>query len=107
MTLEDEFERACLEAVAECQRLGYPPNAWVAMIRRHGAAEAARQLLLSGDVQEGFHRLVRLGRLDLTVEFAVLNPYWSRLFDTRYREAAHWRLGQAMRGQPITAPTHV
>jgi len=69
------------------------------MMRQMGAVEAARRLLVSGDVQEGFHRLVRMGRIDLTIEFAVLNPKWNSIFDVRYREPAWWRLEQAMKGQ--------
>jgi hypothetical protein len=67
------------------------------MMRQMGAVEAAKWLLVSGDVQTGFHRLVSMGRIDLTVEFAVLNPKWDRIFDVRYREPAWWRLQQAMK----------
>lgn len=57
------------------------------MINRLGAVEAAKQLLLSGEVQEGFDRLVSMGRMDLTVEFAVLSSSWDRLFDARHRRS--------------------
>ena len=96
MGLEEDFESACWTAVAECKALGYPPNIWISMMRDMGAVNAARQLLISGDVQEGFHRLPRMGRMDLTIEFAALNPKWNSLFDVRHREAAWWRLQQAM-----------
>lgn len=62
-----------------------------------GAAAAARRLLASGDIQNGFERLIRMGRGDLTVEYAALQPQWSELFDERHREAAQWRLHQAAR----------
>jgi hypothetical protein len=94
--LEDDFENECWIAVAKCKALGYPPNIWISMMRNMGAVNAARQLLISGDVQEGFHRLVRMGRIDLTIEFAALNSKWDSLFDVRHREAAWWRLEQAM-----------
>lgn len=63
-----------------------------------GPVAAAKHLLESGDVQPGFERLVREGRLDLTVEMAVLNPKWDGLFDKPHREAAWWRLAQALKG---------
>jgi hypothetical protein len=97
MTLEDEFEQACRRAIAECSDFGYAPTAWQGMLDRWGAAEAARRILVSGDIQTGFERLVRERRLDLTVELAVLNPKWDRLFDRQVREAAWWRLANATR----------
>jgi hypothetical protein len=38
------------------------------MVRRWGAAEAARRLLVNGDIQYGFRRLVQSSRPELTVE---------------------------------------
>ena len=67
------------------------------MIEAHGAADAARRLLLSPDVQSGFERLTREGRVDLTIEFAVLHPKRERLFTPQEREAAWWRLQMASR----------
>jgi hypothetical protein len=65
------------------------------MIRQHGAAEAARRLVVSGDIQTGFERLVHAGRPELTIEWAVTDPHWLPLFDPQYRDAARWRLDQA------------
>ena len=57
---EDEAasERASWEAI-EMQTPGSPYHltAWIAIVRRWGAAEAARRLLISGDIQPGFRRL--------------------------------------------------
>jgi hypothetical protein len=99
-TLEELFEQACQEAIEESRGLRppYVPTVWIQMIQRHGAADAARRLLESGDIQTGFERLVRAGRLDLTVEMAVLHPKWEGLFGKQHREAAWWRLSQAGRG---------
>jgi len=96
MTLAGDFEEACERATAESEALGYSPAAWKTMMRRWGAVEAAKRLLISGDVQDGFERLVKMGRVDLTLESAVLDPAWDDLFglDPRYREAARWRLRQ-------------
>jgi predicted RNA polymerase sigma factor len=97
MSLEDEFESACMNAIDACERLSppYRPTAWRSMIVRHGAVEAARRLVVSGDIQSGFERLVRAGRAELTIEWAVTDPYWQPLFDPQYRDAAQWRLSQA------------
>ena len=93
--LEREFAAACIAAIEESRRLGYDPVAWTEMAHRHGAAEAARRLLVSGDIQTGFQRLVALGRPDLTIECAALSERWAPLFHDSHREAARWRLRQA------------
>jgi hypothetical protein len=89
------FALACEKAIAECRRLGYVPQAWIAMVERHGAVEASKKLLVNGDIQTGLLRLLRLGRADLTVEHAVLEERWQYLFDDQDRELARWRLEQA------------
>lgn len=67
------------------------------MVERHAAVEAAERLLVSGDIQTGLLRLLRLGRVDLTVEQAVLDPRWAELFYDQDRQLAQWRLDQAQR----------
>lgn len=96
MTLENDFHAECVHAVDECRRLKYLPTTWIGMMNGPGgAAAAARRLLVSGDIQSGFERLIRMGRADLTVEYAVLQPRWHDLFEEQHREAAQWRLDRA------------
>jgi len=97
MTTEEDFETACLGAIEECRRMNprYVPKAWIQMIERHGAVEAARRLVVSSEIQSGFTELVERDRSDLTIEYAVLNPRWNTLFSEDLREAARWRLRQA------------
>lgn len=73
---EAAYERATWEAITECRRLKppYDPSAWIGMIHRWGAAEAGRRLLISGDIQYGFRRLIAAGRQDLTIEWSALQP---------------------------------
>jgi hypothetical protein len=95
---EARFEAACYRAIEECRALrpSYVPTTWIRMIEQHGAFEAACRLVVSGDLQDGFLRLVRAGRRDLTIEHAVGLPEWSELFRRRpdVLEAAAWRLRQ-------------
>jgi hypothetical protein len=94
---EAAYERECWAAIEECKNLvpPYHPTAWISMIQRWGAAEAARRLLVSGDIQDGFQRLIDAGRVDLTVERSALYPRWHPIFRDSHREAARWRLRQA------------
>lgn len=95
--LAAEFEQESRAAVKETRKFDYNPSIWVSMMNELGAVAAARRLLLSPDIQSGFERLAREGRVDLTIEFAVLNPKWDRLFGLAERQAAWWRLQQATR----------
>ena len=97
MNIEERFEKACQEAIDECREMDPPyiPTVWTQMIRRHGAVEAARRLVVSADIQSGFTELVERNRADLTIESAVVNPRWNLLFGPDVREAARWRLAQA------------
>ncbi len=91
---EAAYERATWEAIDECRYLTppYHPNIWIGMVRQRGGAEAARHLLVNGNIQDGFRRLIAAGRVDLTVEWSALNPRWRRIFQEPHREAARWRL---------------
>jgi hypothetical protein len=96
-SLEDEFQMACDAAVNECKVLipDYNPTGWIGMSRNLGATEAARRLVVKGDIQTGFERLVSAGHPELTIEWAILSPRWEPLFSEQHREAARWRLRQA------------
>lgn len=95
MSLEEEFHGACEAAVQECRALGYTPTAWIGMMQRYGGVVAAKRLLVSGDLQPGLLRLLKLGRIDLTVEHVVRLDRWYDLFNDQDRELATWRLEQA------------
>jgi hypothetical protein len=94
---EVAYERECWAAVEECKNLNPPyyPTAWIGMMQRWGAAEAARRLLVSGEIQDGFQRLIDADRADLTVEWSALYPRWNQIFHDGHRAAARWRLRQA------------
>jgi hypothetical protein len=94
---EAAYERESWAAIDECRNLDppYHPAPWIGMMQRWGAAEAARRLLASGEIQYGFRRLVEAGRADLTVEWSALRPRWNRIFHDGHRAAATWRLQQA------------
>lgn len=92
---EREFTLACKHAIAECRTLGYNPSIWTRMVEEHGGVVTARRLIKSGDMQAGLLRLVGLGRVDLTVEHAVLDERWHDLFTEEDRDLARWRLAVA------------
>lgn len=92
--LEDQFQREALEGIREGKRLGYNPTYWIRMLDEHkGAVPAAKQLLVTGDQwQSGLTRLYELRRLDLSVEYMVLDPKYTSLFTDQERDTSRRRL---------------
>lgn len=90
--LEQEFESEVRTAVLECHRLHYHPSDFEGMLAVATASHVAEKLVLSGDMQSGFRRLAKMGRLDLTVEALVAKPKFAPLFKPAIIEAARWRL---------------
>lgn len=70
----------------------YWPNYFLRMVRNEGGVAAARKLLGDGKVSEGFLRLVKARRLDLSVEYFVLKPRYAALFTPEERKIARDRL---------------
>jgi hypothetical protein len=68
----------CERSVKEC---GYNPHVFVKMINSHGVLSACRQVIRSRRAPSGFTTLWEKGRLDLTVEAAVLQSPWRELFE--------------------------
>ena len=62
------------------------------MVRNQGGVVAARKLLADHKVSEGFLRLVKARRLDLSVEYFVLKPRYAPLFTQEERKVARDRL---------------
>jgi hypothetical protein len=72
--------------------LSYHPTVFVEMVERHGGVETARRLLSTEDIQYGFDKLWEHDRLDLTVEYHVLQPHFKELFNENVRREATRRL---------------
>jgi hypothetical protein len=91
---EQQFEEAMWNIYEEAKR---PPCRYNAgyfrkMLIEYGGRETARRLLQTIEVQEGFTELYLCNRIDLTVEFHVLQPRFRGLFTSEERQAATQRL---------------
>lgn len=93
--LEQAFEGRIRAAVFECHSLGYHPSDFEGMLANATAVQVAEKLVMGGDIQSGFKRIARMGRIDLSVESIMLEPQFAHLFRPAVIEAARWRLGQA------------
>ncbi len=74
--------------------IGYNPTRFSQMVAELGGVEAARRLLAGTPEMssDGFERLEAAGKLDMSVEFFALLPWYSELFTPDERETALWRL---------------
>lgn len=90
---ERRFHRAMVEIYETAKRdLGYNATRFLRMVSERGGLAAARQLLWSDQISDGFETLRSHGRLDLTVEAHVLKEEYAELFTEEDRQRARDRL---------------
>lgn len=90
---EDLFHRAMVGVYERARdEAGYNATRFIQMVAERGGLETARQLLHGRDVSDGFAALWEKGRLDLSMEFQVLQPQFEALFSEEEREMARQRL---------------
>jgi hypothetical protein len=93
--VSDELKRRFDSAMLNIYRrakddAGYNATRFLQMLTEHGGVETAQRLLPS--MSDGFTELWKRGRLDLTVEYLVVQPEWARLFTDAERDVAKRRL---------------
>lgn len=91
--LEDKFHDAMLDlyrvAKTACR---YDGRAFLGMLSTDGGVQTAHKLLCDQAIQYGFTQLYLCGRLDLTVEYLVLDQRFKSLFSEAERAEARRRL---------------
>lgn len=95
MTVQEQlFEAHLRSCIDVCHQLDYHPGYFERMLNEHGGVGAAKRLMVPNDRegQTGFQRIMGLGRPDLTVEHAMLEPNFSSLFTAQELTLARWRL---------------
>ena len=93
--MEDEFYEEMLRLYTDAVAVGYTPSRFLDMVRESGGVGAAKRLLDSPDISDGFTRLWHMKRLDLTVEAVVVRPIWWSLFSPEQIATAGQRLEDA------------
>jgi hypothetical protein len=91
---ENDLTEAMYSAYHESKKLKYNPVRFLKMLSGKGAFATAK-LLLAGDfddISEGFTKLWKLNRLDLTVEAICLRPQFRGLFSEKELSIARKRL---------------
>ena len=88
---EAAFDEAMMQVYMRAKsEADYVPTRFLQMLQEHGGVETARRLL--PQMSEGFAKLWEKGRLDLTVEYVILQPQWRSLFTDAERDIARRRL---------------
>jgi hypothetical protein len=93
--LVKRFHAAMVEIFHEAKRqVGYNATYFLRMVTDLGGLAAARRLLHSPTVSDGFTALWERGRLDLSVEALVLQEHFRGLFTEQDLERARERLAE-------------
>ena len=87
------FDAAVLELVETWKReVQYSATRFRQMVDRRGGVETARRLLDRPDVSSGFLKLKQAGKLELTIEYLILQREFTTLFTFEERGIARGRL---------------
>lgn len=79
--LEQAFTRDLLDRCEAARReCGYNPARFVQMVAKYGGVQTAKELIRKRGVSDGFTTLQMCGRLDLTMEAAVVERKYAELF---------------------------
>jgi hypothetical protein len=90
---KDDFKRKLLKAVDNCIiHYRYKPSYFLQMLDNYGAVGTAMKLVTVAKFHEGFTKLWKFGRLDLTVEAKMLRSPYRQLFSEEVVDKASARL---------------
>jgi hypothetical protein len=90
--LEDQFHLEMLLIYEEAKEFGYYPARFLGLVHARGGLRAAKELLWKEGVSDGFIRLWKEDRLDISVEALVLRDPWNTLFTEEELNVARQRL---------------
>lgn len=92
-TLVEEFHEAMVQVYVGAKREAKYNATWfLQMVETRGGLDAAHELLRAREVQTGLTALWERNRLDLSVEYLVLQPKSQCLFTDEERAVARQRL---------------
>ena len=109
MTVEAAFHEELVSLYRRTgEATGYWPNRYLQAVRRNGGLIYAKRLLEPQRVHSGFGILIEKRRIDLSVEFAVIDPRFHSLFSEAEVAVAHQRLDEApLSASPVTRPSEL
>lgn len=74
MDLTNDFHKDMVEIYNEVlKQTGYRANRFIQMVSEEGGYVTAKKLINKSEGSEGYVKLLELNRLDLTVEYLIIN----------------------------------
>ncbi len=94
MSIEEKFNKEMLELYQTVGKTtGYWANYYLRSVRKNGGlAHAKKALSKKNDAQEGFKKLIEVGRPDLSIEATVLKERYKKLFSNDELKEAQRRI---------------
>jgi len=80
------------------QRYGWLLTRFAPMVEEYGGVGAAKRLLAKGPAYGQYEDPYRLGRLDLIMEYQVVQEEFRPLFNAEELETASWIMSEIQRG---------
>jgi len=90
--LQTEFGEEMALIYDASAKFGNSPSKFIHLAEVYGAVNAAKRMIISGDITSGLKRLKKRGRLDLAMESVMLKEKFQSLFSSDELAAAQWRL---------------
>jgi hypothetical protein len=90
----DAFTAHLMAAASIVKRDIYTPKTFIGMVNTLGGFETVKRILSSGRLSEGFEKIERAKRVDLTCEAIAVESPWRRFFDDDLLALAERRLRQ-------------
>ena len=92
-SLEEQFQEQMVNIYRNAlKQANYKATKFLEMVTMQGGLAAAKALLHTPYLPDGFAELWERGRLDLTMEYMLVRPPWNSLFTEEELKVAHRRL---------------
>ena len=88
LAFEEDMRYICREAI----KVGYRPRLFAEMLSMKGGLVTAKQLIMQDKPTEGFLKLYEKNKLDLTIEYFVIQPKYNELFNEEEIKTSYNRL---------------
>jgi len=82
------FDERVNDSIREMINLGYTPKAFITMVIKDGAINAVKTVISKNNATDGFTKLWKLKRLDLSMKNIILENEWLDLFSDKERKMA-------------------
>lgn len=81
MTLEKRFDEELIKTCEIAQKeYGYNPTRFLQLVSRFGGVKTAKEIIRKNNISDGFDKLQKANRIDLTMEAIIVKKEYAELF---------------------------